>query len=462
MLAMRYLFGILCGCALAGPVGCQSLEGPPDDKQWGTPEVIDDGPAFALRAQIAIDAMGNAIAVWDQTDRATGPADESDDIWSNRRDVPGGQWGTAELRETHEPEDSLEAQIAVDGEGNAIVVFRQSDGDYFRAWAVRHTPDGWEDPVCIHSDDPECIESNVAGDAGLLQVAADPLGNAVVVWQQLVDGDEERLTIWSNRFTIGTGWGDAGPIETDTNDLARPQVAMDAHGNAIVVWQRFDGVRSSIWSNRQTSTGAWGESQPVEVREGDAFFPQVAVDLEGNAIAVWEQKTDGPHFDIWANRYLASTQKWLDAVRIETEDAGDAERPQIAMDANGNAIAVWVQSGGDRAGIWSNRYVAKAGWRAGAPIGPTGLGSARSPQVATSPDGDAVAVWVQFDGVQDSAYSNRYTASGGWGRSQAIEDDDELRAQGPQVALDFAGNAVAVWSQDNDDLSFDVWSNTLE
>ena len=130
------------------------------------------------------------------------------------------------------------------------------------------------------------------------------------------------------------------------------------------------------------------------------------------------------------------------------------------MDGNGNAIAVWVKSGGDRPGIWSNRYVANVGWDAAAPIGPSGLGSPRSPQVATDPKGNAVAVWVQFDS-QDSVWSNRYTVSGGWGRSQAIESNDEFRVQGPQVAMDFEGNAVAIWSQQNG-IEFGLWSNRLE
>ena len=82
-------------------VCCQSLE-TPNGPRWGEPESIETGPAGVQRAQVAIDAMGNAIAVWDQTDRATGPLDESEDIWSNRCNTEG-QWGTAELLEEPVP-----------------------------------------------------------------------------------------------------------------------------------------------------------------------------------------------------------------------------------------------------------------------------------------------------------------------------------------------------------------------
>jgi hypothetical protein len=44
------------------------------------------------------------------------------------------------------------------------------------------------------------------------------------------------------------------------------------------------------------------------------------------------------------------------AALIETDNAGDADNPQIAFDANGNALAVWEQFDGTRYNIWANRY----------------------------------------------------------------------------------------------------------
>lgn len=41
---------------------------------------------------------------------------------------------------------------------------------------------------------------------------------------------------------------------------------------------------------------------------------------------------------------------------IETDDTGDAQFPQIAMDSSGNALAVWHQSDGTRFNIWANRF----------------------------------------------------------------------------------------------------------
>jgi hypothetical protein len=47
---------------------------------------------------------------------------------------------------------------------------------------------------------------------------------------------------------------------------------------------------------------------------------------------------------------------WGTAALIETDNAGGAVAPQIAVDPTGNAIAVWYQFDGTRFNIWANRF----------------------------------------------------------------------------------------------------------
>jgi len=57
---------------------------------------------------------------------------------------------------------------------------------------------------------------------------------------------------------------------------------------------------SHTWSFR-TRDGQWGK--PVEIGNvGNAFDPQVALDPNGNAVAVWWQ-WNGTRLNIWANRF---------------------------------------------------------------------------------------------------------------------------------------------------------------
>jgi hypothetical protein len=122
------------------------------------------------------------------------------------------------------------------------------------------------------------------------------------------------------------------------------------------VWEQYDATgRRNIMANRYTPSGGWGTATLIETDNGSADSPpQVAMDGSGNAIAVWTQHDANYYYNIMSNRYTPSGG-WGTAVLIET-DNGDAAYPQVAMDGSGNAIAVWQQSDRTRTNIWANRY----------------------------------------------------------------------------------------------------------
>ncbi len=205
-------------------------------------------------------------------------------------------------------------------------------------------------------------------------------------------------------------WRTAALVETENAGAAqRPQIAIDANGNALAVWYQFGGARADIWANRYTASTGWGTAALIETNNaGNALWPQIAIDTNGNALAVWQQ-SDGnsAHFDIWSNRYTAGTG-WGTAVLIETDNADGAGWPQIAIDANGNALAVWGQWDGMRENIWSNRYTAGTGWGTAALIETDNAGGASSAQIAINANGNALAVWEQFDGTRFNIWANSF------------------------------------------------------
>jgi len=203
--------------------------------------------------------------------------------------------------------------------------------------------------------DAVLIEANNAGSAFVPQVALDPNGNAVAVWCQSV-ADGTRENIWANRYTIGSGWGTPEMIEDNAGNTGSFHVALDPNGNAVAVWSQVFVMFGDIdvWANRFTPTGGWGAAELIETNASLAFEPQVALDPNGNAVAVWDQ-SDGTRTNIWANGFTPSGG-WGAAERIETDNGGDASQPQVAFDPNGNAVAVWSQSDGTRRDIWANRF----------------------------------------------------------------------------------------------------------
>ena len=403
---------------------------------WGTASLIEtDNAGHAGSQQIAFDGNGNALAVWVQHDGTN--------IMANR--FNGTSWGTAELIETDNAEDAYNPQIAFDSSGHALAVWRQYDGNRYNLWANHFNGTSW--------GTAELIEADNAGDAAGSQIAFDSSGNALAVWYQ---SDGSRDNVWANRFN-GTSWGTAELIETDSAGSARrPQIAFDSSGNALAVWYQRNGAHNNIWANRFNGS-SWGTTELIETdNAGSAYNPQIAFDSNGHALAVWYQD-DGSRNNIRANRFNGTS--WGTAELIETDNAGSAYNPQIAFDSNGNALAAWVQNDGTRNNIWVNRFNGSS-WGTAELIETDNAGNAGSPQIAVDSSGNALAVWVQNDGPRYNIWVNRFNGSS-WGTAELIETDNAGSAYNPQIAFDSTGNALAVWDQ-SDGARYNIWANRFE
>ncbi|MEW5756446.1 MAG: hypothetical protein AB1810_09080 [Pseudomonadota bacterium] len=423
---------------------------------WGTAQRIETGAGNADDPQVAVDSSGNAIAVWRQ----------NHDIWANRFNAESGAWGAAQLIETGAG-NADDPQITVDSSGNAIAVWSQYDGLYTSIWTNRFSAESGAWGAA------QLIGAGVGYDASDPQIAVDGSGNAIAVWRHKESGRYRYAGgTWAKRFNAESGaWGAAQMIGAgDTALYSVPQIAQIAvadSGNAIVVWPQHSTPYASIWANRfSVESGAWDAPQLIETSVGDAYSPQIAVDGSGNAIAVWSQHDGSTYTDIWANRFSTASGVWGTAQLIDP-GAGHAYSPQIAVDGGGNAIAVWVQND-QNADVWTNRFSAVSGTWSGAQLIETGVGEADfiggPPQIAVDGSGNAIAVWVQIDDAyRNSIWANRFSAeSGAWETAQMIENGVG-HAYSPGIAVDGSGNAIAVWMQHDNSTNYDdIWANRYE
>ena len=293
------------------------------------------------------------------------------------------------------------------------------------------------------------------------QVSMDDLGNAIVVANyEESEGGSSKNAIFYNFYHQGSGWEYAmstGNQLTDKDQVTarNPAVAMNAIGNGIVAWEQWLEAEQEYRIYARRYDLGWMSTQLVDYRDppiynGDATNPRVAMNPDGNAIVVWMQgyKTDNSGDVIglnavWANRYDAATDSWFTTPRPISDFAG-AANPQIAMDDNGNAIAVWEQGGN----IFANRYVAgQANWFESSAEW-VALGS--SPQIAMDTSGNAIIVW-QLDG---DIYTIRYSLATGWAATPLQIDAGAGWASDPQIATNRwvpgsgSHRVMVVWKED--------------
>jgi len=297
--------------------------------------------------RVAMDAAGRGVVAWIQQGPVKGPIHSA-------QYQPGAGWSPAvEVRG-----DAGWIDLALNPSGAGMLVVSAADtvGTVdFSMWGIPFsTATGWGAAALLEND-------NSGGWDNVPSVAVDPSGRAMAVWQRF-DTATGLWNIRTNHFTPSAGWGTAELLTLNTlgSSSAGPRIALDATGNGIAVWsQTIASGRIQIWSNRFTIGSGWGTAGLLEnFRANDSYpaqYPQVAFDPAGDAFALWLDSGG----DIQGVGYTLGTGWGTQrAMGPGTTQAPGA--PQIAFDGDGNAFAIWYQviqpSNLLQYSIWVSRY----------------------------------------------------------------------------------------------------------
>jgi hypothetical protein len=394
-----------------------SADAAPTAAGWSSKAVLlEQVSAAAQHPSIGMDDSGDAIAVWTQWNTVTLVYD----IHASR--FSSGSWGPAMIIDDQSA-SAYYPQVVMDTNGNAMAAWLQGNG----VWATSYSAGGWGTPRSVNADSYP-VES--------FDLAIDNNGSAMVTWAQHNNNDPlGNVLIHASRFTAGMWSGDF-TIENGVQDANSPAIAMDSHGNATVVWSQMNGSYNQIFFNRYSAAG-WGTSYQIGSLDNGSI-PQVGMDNNGGAMVVWMQF---PDYRVYANHYAAGT--WGDTVLLSTPN-GAAGYPTLATDSKGNAIAMWSQSNATNDTIFTSRY--SSGSWGNSMIFQVGHNyNCTIPDVAMDDQGNAFAVWQQNYGGSYRVMASRYS-SGSWGTHLQI-DLTNRSPEIPRIAMDSYGNAIAIWDQ---------------
>jgi hypothetical protein len=241
--------------------------------------------------------------------------------------------------------------------------------------------------------------------------------------------------------SAGAAWTGPVTISAPGQNAITPQVAVDAQGDAVFVWRRFDGASWRIQARARSAAGALGPIQNLSAAGQSASQPQVDVDSDGDAVFVW-RRYDGPCCLILSRTRSAGGT--LGPVQTLSAGGGRlATLPQLGVDNGGDAVFVWTRSDGT---YWRVQIRARSATGTLGPIrtiSPVGHGL--TPQVAVDPAGRAVFTWQRGPFIEARARS----AAGALSPVQTLSPPpgpNENYARSPQVGVDAQGNAVFAWN----------------
>ena len=195
-------------------------------------------------------------------------------------------------------------------------------------------------------------------------------GNAISVSDvDVVGNDEVEVTV---AVTDGTLTLDTiavvGATEqvntTEAFDQISPDVAYAADGSSVVVFALHDsatnnrGIYFQLYNPDGTPNG--GEVLiGVADTTSEKNSPQVAMDAAGNFVVVWEEQDTGGTQGITAQMFFSDgTANGADFL-VNTTQGGEQVKPAVAMNANGMFVIAWSGAGAtDADGIYYQRYQA--------------------------------------------------------------------------------------------------------
>jgi len=219
-----------------------------------------------------------------------------------------------------------------------------------------------------------------------------------------------------------------------------PAVASDAAGNATAIWEwNSSNTMFEIHSVRySTVTNLWTNIFVLNNTPDVAGPPEVASAMGGQPFAVWYERTSG-HYDVVVQPFNGNSAQNLTA-SLGAQENGAAN---VTVDTRGNAEAVWMALKNGRYFIQASHYFATSdSWSIPVTLSDT-TQSAYYPQVGVDNAGNAHAVWNRYDGTQQAVQTSVYSiASGSWSNPVTLGQG----AAFTEVAVTPAGDAHFLWT----------------
>ena len=296
----------------------------------------DTVSSYQIEPAIAVDGNGNSIIVWrDYRNEMWG------DIYGQRYDANGSALDT---------NFRVNDDVGWNGQGYPdIAMFK--DGHFIITWHDNRNG-SWDIFAQHYNLNGQKIEGNfmvndVATKAQINPAiaAADDDSLFVIVWKDgrnYYYGDIYAQRFNYNRQKLGTNFRVNDVTENQWQDF--PDVAVKNDGSFIVTWEdaRID-KRADIYAQCYDSVGdTVGRNFKVndDIGENAQWYPKIAISKEGNFVITWQDFRQPTH--VYAQFY-DSNRKTIGAnVKVNDESFNSGGYPDISSCQNENFVIAFV------------------------------------------------------------------------------------------------------------------------
>jgi hypothetical protein len=377
-------------------------------------------------------------------------------------------------------------------------VARDSSGNFIVVW--EDDRDGYPVPVPVMSlgklldirgqiflpdGTPLSHSFKVNDDYGMMsqhhpEVACDPEGNFVVVWQDYRNSsyDETKHDVYAQRFDkngnpLGCNFCPVDPPSAMQYDQWKPSVGMGNDGAFVIAWMDQRNGENEIYAQRYDPFGVPQDTNfRANDESGNASIPAVDIAPSGKSVITWYDARNG-WSDIWAQFYEATgetTHSYNIVINLPFFNVG-RYYPDVSYDGRDFVTFVWQDyrnsdTSGYISDIYATRYDSELHKLTALDFivdNDTILDSLlcdhqRFPRIASSQgSNNFIITWGdKRDGNQD-IYARFYDSTGtALGENFRIDDGPGTTdAYLPDLDVDYRGNPAFAW-QDKRLLHWDI------
>lgn len=250
----------------------------------------------------------------------------------------------------------------------------------------------------------------------------------------------DTQTISQSSVTIQIGPYEQADDSHSLYSQGWPDVALDPDGNAYAVWEDTSNpLQRAIYFAFKPSGGDWGANELVTDESAYASDPHIAVDPSGGTYVIWRDDRNG-NPDIFFT-YRSPEGTWSANQQVNADPGGlEQLYPSIAADAEGNAYALWHD-----ANLMFAYRPEGGSWGEAIQVNDVN-GCASNGEIAVDPAGNATAVWLDIrNWINTSIYAASRPAGGSWGANEPVSTDTLYVGDDLVIVMDASGTAYTAW-----------------
>ncbi|MBI5272834.1 MAG: hypothetical protein HY861_02490 [Chlamydiia bacterium] len=340
------------------------------DGTWeSSPVSISPSGAGITRPQIAMDALGNTMAIWLTVVGGFSVIDSA-----YRTGIGSSSWSSPII--ISDPcRDSLSQTLVMSATGLSVATWKDAAtgnlysstgtfGPFFPIWStpLQITADSVSGFTGLAIDASQQATALWKTSAGAVKAAELPFAGT---WQNTAtlaaangqdvalsaNGAGDVLAVWS--LTTGAAqaaekaagssvWSSASTLSGVGADADQIASSLASDGSAVALWRNQELGQSIIQGATSVFGSAWNSAADLLPSYGSYSFPAARAVSSQNVIAIW---VDGTNRTVQSSYLNGLTEEWASPVDVSTDLVTIGETAGLQTDSSGNPTTVWQGSG---------------------------------------------------------------------------------------------------------------------